>query len=298
MPNNRPLTDKDFENGRKLTYEQLHGINEFNRNTDQQNILMNNKNLFEGDIVLKNRSQLTTRNAIRGNFLKWRSGKIPYVLSNEYSDENRSVIARVFEEFHNKTCIRFVPKRWFHFNYLYLTPGLGCAALVGRVGGKQAVTLGEGCLTLGIIEHELLHSVGFWHEQSRADRDDYVRINWDNVEKGMEGNFVKFSWNDIQSLGVEYDYGSVMHYGSHDSDCAQKYKQKKYSLYKSQLCTWNYKQDACQGDSGGPLVEIVNGKATLVGVVSYGSTCADDYPGVYTQVSYFLKWIKTITKDN
>ncbi|CAG2109194.1 unnamed protein product, partial [Medioppia subpectinata] len=41
-----------------------------------------------------------------------------------------------------------------------------------------------------------------------------------------------------------------------DADCAQKYKEKKYTLYKSQLCTWNYKQDACQGDSGGPMVEI------------------------------------------
>ncbi|CAG2117157.1 unnamed protein product [Medioppia subpectinata] len=160
-------------------------------------------------------TQKSMRNAIRGNFLKWRNGKIPYVLSNDYSEESRTLIARVFEEFHNKTCVRFVPKRWFHFNYLHLTPGVGCASLVGRVGGQQAVTLGEGCLTLGIIEHELLHSIGFWHEQSRADRDDFVRINWDNVEKGMEGNFVKFSWNDIQSLGVEYDYASVMHYGTH-----------------------------------------------------------------------------------
>ena len=41
-----------------------------------------------------------------------------------------------------------------------------------------------------------------------------------------------------------------------DKDCAKKYKQKKYTLYKSQFCTWNYKKDACQGDSGGPAIEI------------------------------------------
>ncbi|RXG55307.1 Zinc metalloproteinase nas-13, partial [Armadillidium vulgare] len=59
----------------------------------------------------------------------------------------------------------------------------------GRVGGKQTVSLGAGCVYFGIILHELMHAVGFWHEQSRADRNDYVRINWGNIRNGMEYNF-------------------------------------------------------------------------------------------------------------
>jgi len=52
--------------------------------------------------------------------------------------------------------------------------------------------------------------------------------------------------------------------------------------------------DACQGDSGGPLVEIVNGKATLIGIVSGGRGCAwPDYPGIYTNVAYELDWIRS-----
>lgn len=43
--------------------------------------------------------------------------------------------------------------------------------------------------------------------------------------------------------------------------------------------------DACQGDSGGPLVATVEGQDRLVGVVSWGSECASDSPGVYTRVS-------------
>lgn len=43
--------------------------------------------------------------------------------------------------------------------------------------------------------------------------------------------------------------------------------------------------DACQGDSGGPLIATGSAGPRLVGVVSWGETCASKYPGVYSRVS-------------
>lgn len=60
-----------------------------------------------------------------------------------------------------------------------------CWSNIGRDGGQQVVSLSVfGCLEHGIIQHELLHALGFHHEHTRSDRDQYVRIHWENVPAG------------------------------------------------------------------------------------------------------------------
>ena len=142
---------------------------------------------------------------------------------------------------------------------MVVVAGAGCSSTVGRAGGRQTVTLGPGCLHTGqctaeslllllrdststrrryldvwmyclpgIVLHELMHTAGFWHEQSRQDRDQHVTINWDNIRShgnssnsnnssifraGMEVNFLKYDLSKIDHLGAPYDTCSVMHYG-------------------------------------------------------------------------------------
>ncbi|CAB3992768.1 MAM and LDL-receptor class A domain-containing 1-like [Paramuricea clavata] len=89
-----------------------------------------------------------------------------------------------------------------------------CSSQVGKRyrEGAQEVSLGPGCNYAGIVIHELMHALGFWHEQSRPDRDEYVEIFWENIKKGKDRNFKKYSHGLVDILGTNYDFESVMHY--------------------------------------------------------------------------------------
>ncbi len=76
----------------------------------------------------------------------------------------------------------------------------------------QNINLGPGCNSVGIVIHEIGHALGFWHEQSRPDRDRYVRVNFDNIKSKLEGNFMRRKDFHIDNQGSHYDYGSIMHY--------------------------------------------------------------------------------------
>lgn len=65
--------------------------------------------------------------------------------------------------------------------------------MVGDQQNGQILSLGTGCDHKAVIEHELLHALGFYHEQSRTDRDDYVNIHLDQVTPGNT-NSVKVIW--------------------------------------------------------------------------------------------------------
>ena len=66
----------------------------------------------------------------------------------------------------------------------------------------------------GYAVHEIGHALGFYHEHSRYDRDDFVQVMTNNVKNGEQHNFARYSPIAINTYGVKYDLASVMHYSS------------------------------------------------------------------------------------
>lgn len=126
-----------------------------------------------------------------------------------------SVIESAFKEIESVSCIRFV-RRFLELDFIELKNGGGCSSNVGRVGGRQIVTLTNSesqyhCMHTGTIVHELLHAIGFWHMQSSNDRDKYIKINYENIVSGSQNNFEKY---ESTRFNTPYDLKSIMHYGA------------------------------------------------------------------------------------
>ncbi|XP_037622864.1 high choriolytic enzyme 1-like [Sebastes umbrosus] len=170
---------------------------------------------INGDIAVSPRSNLRNADPCVRNGCKWpkaTDGKVyvPYYIANQYSANELDVIKRGINSFAFKTCIRFYP-RTNERDFLYIQSLDGCYSFVGRQGNAQTVSLSrQGCIYYGTVQHELLHALGFNHEQCRSDRDQHIQVITRNIIKGQAYNFDKIN---TLNQGTPYDYDSVMHYG-------------------------------------------------------------------------------------
>ncbi|MEM7207129.1 MAG: M12 family metallopeptidase [Pseudomonadota bacterium] len=198
--------------GRNVTFEVVNGLA-----------------IVEGDIVLGEADRLPTIEETesisaqsRGITVTqtgslWPDGVMPYQISTALAGSSvESKINSAIDHIESRTPVLFVlrtPSNEAQYpDYVEFVSGSGCASYVGRRGGLQNIWMSTACSTGNAI-HEIGHALGLYHEQTRSDRDSFVDIFWQNIRSGKEHNF-EMQLSNATDLG-EYDYGSIMHYGSY-----------------------------------------------------------------------------------
>ncbi|EYC34613.1 hypothetical protein Y032_0001g54 [Ancylostoma ceylanicum] len=187
--------------------------------------------LYQGDIVLTNDQvdeivedakdeggNRTKRQAFRDhNYPRtlWSNG-VNFFFDRSASPAVRSVFMKGAQLWMKDTCIDFrenpgAPDR------IRVFKEDGCWSFVGRLGGQQDLSLGDGCESVGTAAHEIGHAIGFFHTQSRHDRDNFITFNVQNVKPDWVDQFTKQTTATNENYGIPYDYGNIMHYGANSA---------------------------------------------------------------------------------
>lgn len=145
---------------------------------------------------------------------RWPNGNVIYEIASSASHEARLHIKEAMAAWSSATCITFTPRADESSYVRITTDKSGCYSdYIGFLGRMQVINLQEKkCTSVGIAIHELGHVLGLWHEQSRPDRDKYVKILTKNIRAGKMKDFARRKRYEIDTHGLAYDYDSIMHY--------------------------------------------------------------------------------------
>ena len=167
--------------------------------------------VIEGDILIP---KVEEEGTFDSNL--WTNGIIPYQFDSNVNNTNRNRAVAAMGEWESVANVDFIPRNG-HSNYIHIQNSTVNNSAVGMKGGKQVINIVSWGFRF-IIAHELGHALGFWHEQSRPDRDTFLTIHFDRIKSGKSHNFDKRSSADIYG---EHDFDSVMHYDQCAfSDCS------------------------------------------------------------------------------
>uniref|UniRef100_A0A182TH60 Metalloendopeptidase n=1 Tax=Anopheles melas TaxID=34690 RepID=A0A182TH60_9DIPT len=147
---------------------------------------------------------------------RWPNATVIYSIDGTFNSSELKFINGAMREFERHTCVRFRRRRPEDVAYVSIDNiEPGCWSDVGRGVERTVVNLQPGCANaLTTPVHELMHTLGFYHEHNRLDRDRYVTILYENMlpDESLRSNFELVDPGNTTTFNVPYDLGSIMHY--------------------------------------------------------------------------------------
>jgi len=159
------------------------------------------------------------KSALRDLWFRWPHSvnyvAIPFEMEDYMPTITRGISQDASTNYKLRTCVDLKPWEG-EDQYIRIFQGGGCYSYLGwSYYSQQVLSIGSRCNSqVGTFQHEFMHALGLFHEQSRPDRDTYVYINLTDVSPGTEGNFNKYDFDLVSIEDVPYDYESVMHYSA------------------------------------------------------------------------------------
>lgn len=161
--------------------------------------------------------KLHPRAVIGNRHDRWFDGIVHYTFHSSVSARLQATVREAMNKWEDVTCVQFFEStdEKDYIQFISAPNKEHCTAdSIGRQGGQQDIVLGYSCQDVGELLHVLGHVIGLWSEQTRPDRNRFVKVQMNAVDEGQEGNFRIRSDFTVGYEGVGYDFGSIMHLGS------------------------------------------------------------------------------------
>lgn len=141
---------------------------------------------------------------------RWEDGIVPYMIGRDYPSPER--IQRVLSYINDNSPVQFIERSRSDKNYVKFQLGEEhCFSSLGQQGGEQKIVLNLNCREKEIA-HEVMHALGFLHEQNRNDRDQFIKIHWDNIRQDYTEQFKKIPETIFPVEQAKFDFKSTMLY--------------------------------------------------------------------------------------
>lgn len=144
----------------------------------------------------------------------WPKNKIVCIYVG-FSDYEVAYIKECMKTWEKRTCIQFNDQEDSGEAVLYIIKSDSSEVQGSSTVGYEENRLNELHLSLmndNTIKHELGHVLGLDDEHTRVDRDQYIKINWNNLDMRLYPIFKKYRSRYYRQRDYEYDYNSIMQY--------------------------------------------------------------------------------------